>query len=101
LDVRGVNDIMQTEMHAAELLVPEPSSFAVEISTEKLKIYKSSGSDHIRTVLIQARGNTLRSEIHELINTIWSKEELPQQWNEFIIVPIYKNGDKTDCNNYR
>jgi hypothetical protein len=26
---------------------------------------------------------------------------LPQQWNESIIVPIHKKGDKTDCNNYR
>jgi hypothetical protein len=28
-------------------------------------------------------------------------EELPQQWKESIIVPIYKNGDKTDFSNYR
>jgi hypothetical protein len=26
---------------------------------------------------------------------------LPQQWKEYIIVPIYKNGHKTDCSNYR
>jgi sorting nexin-29 len=26
---------------------------------------------------------------------------LPQQWKEFITIPIYKNGDKTDCNNYQ
>jgi len=26
---------------------------------------------------------------------------LPQQWKESVIVPIYKKGDKTDCNNYR
>jgi sorting nexin-29 len=26
---------------------------------------------------------------------------LPQQWKEFIIVTIYKKGDKIDCNNYR
>jgi sorting nexin-29 len=26
---------------------------------------------------------------------------LPQQWKESIIVPIYKKGDKTNCNNYR
>jgi hypothetical protein len=26
---------------------------------------------------------------------------LPQQWKESIIVPIYKKGDKADCNNYR
>jgi hypothetical protein len=27
---------------------------------------------------------------------VWSKEELPQQWKESIIVPIYKKGDKND-----
>jgi hypothetical protein len=40
-------------------------------------------------------------EIHRLICSIWNKEELPQQWKESIIIPIYKKGDKTDCNNYR
>jgi hypothetical protein len=28
-------------------------------------------------------------------------EELPEQWKESIIVPIYKKGDKTDCSNYQ
>jgi hypothetical protein len=27
---------------------------------------------------------------------IWSKEELPDQWKESIIVPVHKKGDKTD-----
>ena len=26
---------------------------------------------------------------------------LPGEWKESIIVPIHKEGDKTDCNNYR
>jgi len=26
---------------------------------------------------------------------------LPEEWNELIIVPIYKKGDKTNCSNYR
>ena len=26
---------------------------------------------------------------------------MPEEWKESIIVPVYKKGDKTDCNNYR
>jgi sorting nexin-29 len=32
---------------------------------------------------------------------MWNKEQLPQKWKESITVPIYKKGDKTDCNNYQ
>jgi len=39
--------------------------------------------------------------IHKLINSVQNKEELPQQWKESIIVPIFKKGDKTDCSNYK
>jgi hypothetical protein len=77
LNVHGVNDVRQTEIHAAEPLVPEPSSFEVEIAIEKLKRYKTPGIDQIPAELIQARGNTSRSEIHKRINCIWNKEELP------------------------
>jgi hypothetical protein len=32
------------------------------------------------------------------MNSIWIKEELPDQWKKPIVLPIYKKGDKTDCN---
>jgi hypothetical protein len=66
-----------------------------------INIYKSPGSEQIPTELIRAGGELLQSEIHKLINSVWNKEELPDQWKESIIVPIHKKGDKTDCNNYR
>jgi sorting nexin-29 len=43
----------------------------------------------------------LLSAIHKLINSIWNKEELFDQWKGPIIVPILKKGDKIDYNNYR
>jgi hypothetical protein len=85
----------------AEPLVPGPSRLEVKIATAKLKKYKSPGSYQIPAELIQARGEILLSAIHKLINCVWNKEELPDQWKESIIIPIHKKGDKTDCNNYR
>jgi len=43
-------------MHIAEPLVPELSSFDVEIAIETLKWYKSLGTDQIPAELIQAGG---------------------------------------------
>jgi hypothetical protein len=76
------------------------SHFDVEIAIAKLKNYKSSGIDQIPAALIQAGGETLVSVIHKLINSIWNKKELPNQWKESIIVPVHKKCDKTGCNIY-
>jgi hypothetical protein len=57
-------------MHSAEPLVPDASSFEVEIAVAKLKRYKLPGSYQIPSTLFQARGETLWSEIHKLINSI-------------------------------
>jgi hypothetical protein len=65
-----------------------------------LKKYRSPCSDQVPAELIQAGSETLVSVIHKLINSVWNKEELPDQWKESIIVPVQKKGDKTDCNNY-
>jgi hypothetical protein len=79
--------------------VPEPSVFEVEMVIEKLTGHKSPGVDQIPAELIKAGGRTIRYLIHKSINSIWNKEELPEEWNESIAVPIYKKGDKTDFSN--
>jgi hypothetical protein len=66
-----------------------------------LKKYKSPGSVYILAERIKAGGETLQSEIHKFINSIWSKKVLPDQCKESIILLINKKGDKTDCSNYR
>jgi len=79
--------------------VPETSAFEVEVAIGKLKNHKSPGTDQIPAELIKEGGRTICCAIHKVIS-IWNKEELPEEWKESIIVPIYKKGDKTDCNNY-
>jgi hypothetical protein len=59
-----------------------------------LKRYKSPGND-------QALEDWFKQEMKHyglrsiLINSIWNKQELHDQWRESIIV--HKKGDKTDC----
>jgi len=52
--------------------VPEPSAFDVELAIEKLKRHKSPGMDKIPAELIKTGGRTICSEIHKLVNSIWS-----------------------------
>jgi len=101
LNVHGVNDVRQAEIRTAAPLVTESSAFEVVIATEKLKSHKSPRTDQIPAELFKTGGRTIRSEIHKLTNSVWNKEELPEQWKEPVVLPIYKKGDKTDCSNYR
>ena len=72
LNVHGVIDVRQAEIHTAEPLVPEPSAFEVELAIEKLKSHKSPGIDQIPAELIKAGGRTIRCAIHKLIS-IWKR----------------------------
>jgi hypothetical protein len=101
LYVHGVHGIRQMDIHMAELLVPEHSLLKVEIATGNFKRYKSMGTDQILAKLIKEEGETLCSEKHKLIHSMWNMDKLPQQQKESIIVLIHKKGDKTDCNNYQ
>ena len=75
--------------------MPEPSAFEFELDIENLKSHKSPGIDQIATEFIEAGGRTICYEIHNLIISIWNKEELPEEWQELIILPMYKKGNKT------
>jgi hypothetical protein len=70
LNVHGVHNVRQ----------PAPSIVEVEIAIGKLKSSKSPATDQIPAELIKAGGETLYSEIHKLICSVWNEEELPQQW---------------------
>ena len=47
VNVHGVNDAVQREIHTAESTVPETSFFEVELANEELKHHKSPSIDQI------------------------------------------------------
>jgi hypothetical protein len=46
----------------------------------KPKRHNSPGIDQISTEIIKAGVSKMCSDIHKLINTIWNKEKLPEDW---------------------
>jgi hypothetical protein len=68
LNIRGVHDVRQMDIHMAEPLVLEPSLVKAETAIGKLKSYKSPDTDQILAKLIKAGGETLYSEIETYLS---------------------------------
>jgi hypothetical protein len=90
--VHSVSDVVQTEIHALEQLVPHPSPFQAENHTANVKMYTKPTSDQVLAEFIQERAEILLSHFHKLINSIWDNEELPEQLMESNTAPIYVKG---------
>jgi len=56
LNVHGVSEVRQAEIHTAEPLGPEPSALEFELAIKKLKRHKSPRIDQIPAELIKAGG---------------------------------------------
>ena len=98
---RNENGDENTNDGIDERELEEPSLDEVWKAVKKLKNNKAPGVDQIPSELIKYGGPALITEIHKLVCAIWNQQVIPEEWQEAIIVPIFKKGDKTDCNNYR
>jgi hypothetical protein len=74
-----------------------PTYEEIEESIKKLKNGGAPGEDNIIPEMIKY----LAKNLQELICVTWREEKMPANWETGIIFPIFKKGDKLDCNNYR
>ena len=68
---------------------------------KNLKNGKAPGEDKITTEMIKKMGTEGTEVLLKIYNRVWQEEQIPKDWQTALIVPIYKKGDKKDCNNYR
>ena len=95
------NSRYEIESLKEEVEIPPPTYNEVKEIIHKLRNNKAPGPHNIISELIKEGRQKLENRIYKLILKIWEKEELPADWENSIICPIYKKGDRLQCKNYR
>ena len=67
----------------------------------RLKLGKASGNDNVCNEMIIALVETHPSLVTKLFNGILQSSEVVPDWVLGMIVPLFKDGLRTDPNNYR
>ena len=96
-----VNPTVGTIFQRAEPMLNEITQEETDKAITSLKNWKAPGSDSIPSELIKYGGKQLHYALFKICQKIWRDEHMPTSWNEAIIIPLYKKGDKTVCENYR
>jgi hypothetical protein len=88
-------------MSAESHVVSELTMEEVQKALHKMKNNTAPGVDTIPSELIKFGGESPIKRIYELIRKVWAQEKIPNEWKRSIICPIHKNGDLSECANYR
>ena len=70
-------------------------------AVKRLKSAKSAGVDEIRPEMLKALGGAGFVWLTRVFQAAWDSGEAPEDWQLGVVVPLFKKGDRADCNNYR
>ena len=66
-----------------------------------MKNDKAAGLDRIIAEIMKEGGARLRQAVFEMCSEAWRLEQVPKDWMQGVIFPLYKEGDSRDPLNYR
>jgi len=95
------NQVQEVHTIENDTEIEPPTYKEVSNIINKLKRNKAPGTDSIPAELVKYGGYILKHRMYNLILLIWSKEQLPMEWLQGIICPVYKKQEWTICSNYR
>ena len=83
---------------------PQPGISIVEVKAaiSKMKRGKAAGPDEITLEMVLALGEEGIVWLHRVMDAIWKEKRIPDDWQESILVSIFKNKVNIhECGNYR
>lgn len=60
----------------------------------RMKLEKAVGIDSIPMEAWRYGGNVIKNGLIEVIRKIWKTGNIPEEWKQSIVVPLYKRGDR-------
>lgn len=88
--------VRELEMKKGPITCPE-----IVKAIRETKGNRASGEDRITSDMMKADPDTSAMCLVGLFNAVWSKEEVPEDWQKGIIIKLPKKGDLSECGNWR
>ena len=88
----------------ASALGIEPTEEEIATAMKAMADAKAVGPDGLPAELLKLglqQDRTILLELHRPTTLIRREGKVPQQWKDAVITVLHKNGDKTECGNYR
>ena len=97
----------------SQLPDPQPADVPLNINTgpiskgeirsalTHLKNAKAPGVDNIAPEALKEGGPCTVEALHRILNFVWEKEEIPDDWKRGLLVKLTKKGDLSRCGNWR
>ena len=100
VDWTTVNSVPQQPIKAH--LSDKPDIDEVQRALAQLRSGKTAGEDEIPAELLKSGGRPLEDALLSIVENIWETEQMPPEFKDALIVPLYKGkGAKQSANNYR
>ena len=71
------------------------------VALNQMKGKSAPGIDNLPTGLFKQFKYELLSSFEDLFNKVLIAEKFPAKWAHSIVLPLFKRGDRKECNNYR
>ena len=94
IGIREVGEEFHIEIDPIEITEIE------EILAES-KNRKATGKDGINTELYKYASKDMIERITNFINNCWKSKKTPTEWKTAVILPIFKKGQRSNCDHYR
>lgn len=92
---------IQNKKYTSALTNFEISEEAVNKALKQLKVDKSPGVDQLHPRILREMADSLSGPLTIIFKLTLEASELPTQWKDAVITPIFKKGDRRQAANYR